>query len=107
MAVTATGPREITTSYYCNTLSWPYKTCLGGSFGVTWMENLDEVSIYNMLSQLLRRFIQRKVRWKNSSSIPHALTILYFLLINFDVNLSNEFYSYTTITDWLNIIFSI
>ncbi|VVC37944.1 Peptidase C13, legumain [Cinara cedri] len=40
-AVTAAGPRENSWGCYCEEESGPYKTCLGDSFSVSWMEDLD------------------------------------------------------------------
>jgi len=43
LAVTATGPRQMSSGCYCETQSGQYNTCLADLFSATWMEDLDAV----------------------------------------------------------------
>jgi len=43
LAVTATGPRQMSSGCYCGTQSGQYNTCLADLFSAAWMEDLDAV----------------------------------------------------------------
>ncbi|XP_050426915.1 legumain-like [Adelges cooleyi] len=64
LAVTASGPRELSWACYCGQQSGLYHTCLGDLFSVTWMEDLDNTiadaskSVFNQF-QTVRTAVNR------------------------------------------------